>query len=138
MTEWGGGPVILRLDTLFNDIAAHPAAPKYWWVYALLFSTMIPSLFNLAIGGVSLARGIPVARSWLYSRMPESGEIAWGRQILMAVALTGVTVLGGAIGIGALILLILSGYFALYFAVTHGLGYSLLDLARLIAGLSGH
>jgi hypothetical protein len=138
MTEWGGGPVILRLDNLFNDIAAHPAAPKYWWVYALLFSTMIPSLFNLAIGGASLARGIPIARSWLYNRMPVSDEIAFGQRLMMTAALTGITVLGGALGAGVLLLLILGAYFALYFAVTHGLGYSLLDLARLIAGLAGH
>ena len=41
---------ILRPDDLFDDIAAHPTAPEYWWVYALLFSTMIPSIINLMIG----------------------------------------------------------------------------------------
>ena len=32
-------------------ITGHPSAPEYWWLYALLLSTMIPSLVNLVIGG---------------------------------------------------------------------------------------
>jgi hypothetical protein len=44
----------LDLDTLFDGMAANPAAPEYWWVYALLLSTMIPSLVNLVIGGTAL------------------------------------------------------------------------------------
>jgi hypothetical protein len=43
----GGGPPILPLSELFDGIAAHPSAPEYWWLYALLLSTMIPSLVNL-------------------------------------------------------------------------------------------
>jgi hypothetical protein len=35
---------------LFDGIAAHLSAPEYWWLYALLLSTMIPSLVNLIIG----------------------------------------------------------------------------------------
>jgi hypothetical protein len=40
----GGSKPVLPLDVLFNGIAAHPTAPEYWWLYALLLSTMIPSL----------------------------------------------------------------------------------------------
>ena len=47
------------LDALFDGIATHPTAPEYWWIYALLLSTMIPSLINLVIGGASLSRGVP-------------------------------------------------------------------------------
>ena len=43
----GGGKPVLPLDALFNGIAAYPTAPEYWWLYALLLSTMIPSLVNL-------------------------------------------------------------------------------------------
>src|SRR6202047_802511 len=39
----GGGSPVLPLEPLFNGIAAHPSAPEYLWLYALLFSTMIPS-----------------------------------------------------------------------------------------------
>jgi len=38
----GGGKAILGLDALFDGVAAHPTAPEYWWLYALLLSTMIP------------------------------------------------------------------------------------------------
>ena len=52
-----GGAKILPIDQLFTGIRDQPSAPDYWWVYALLLSTMIPSLVNLIIGGASLARG---------------------------------------------------------------------------------
>jgi hypothetical protein len=32
----GGGKPVLPLDTLFDGIANNPAAPEYWWAYALL------------------------------------------------------------------------------------------------------
>lgn len=55
----GGGKPILPLGPFFDGIMSQPTAPEYWWVYALLFSTMIPSIVNLAIGGASLMRGVP-------------------------------------------------------------------------------
>jgi hypothetical protein len=55
---------VLPLDKLFDGIAAQPSAPEYWWAYALLLSTMIPSLLNLMIGGaVVAARHSKAARS---------------------------------------------------------------------------
>jgi hypothetical protein len=50
----GGGVPVLPLETLFNGVAEQPTAPEYWWLYAPLLSTMIPSLVNLVIGGASL------------------------------------------------------------------------------------
>jgi hypothetical protein len=47
------------------------AAPEYWWAYALLLSTMIPSLVNLAIGGMALTRGIPWLARLLLQWIPE-------------------------------------------------------------------
>jgi hypothetical protein len=55
----GGGAAVLPLPALFDGIAKNPGAPEYWWIYAFLFSTMIPSLINLAIGGMALMQGIP-------------------------------------------------------------------------------
>jgi hypothetical protein len=57
----GGGKdaAVLPFPDFFDEIAKNPGAPEYWWAYALLFSTMIPSLINLAIGGMALTRGIP-------------------------------------------------------------------------------
>jgi hypothetical protein len=34
----GGGKPVLPLDTFFDGIAQNPAAPEYWWAYALLSS----------------------------------------------------------------------------------------------------
>ena len=72
----GGGKPILPLDTLFDGVAANPTAPEYWWLYALLLSTMIPSLVNLVIGGTSLVRGVPGVSSLLLRFMPERGNVA--------------------------------------------------------------
>ena len=43
LAEHGGGAPVLALDPFFTGIAEHPAAPEYWWIYALLLSTMISS-----------------------------------------------------------------------------------------------
>ena len=67
----GSSAAILPLDKLFTGIAAHPEAPEYWWAYALLFSTMIPSLLNLMIGGASLMRGIPGVSALLLRSLPD-------------------------------------------------------------------
>lgn len=69
----GGGEPVLPLDVLFDGIAKNPAAPEFWWVYALLLSSMIPSLINLMIGGTSLLRGIPGLSAWFLSKMPPGG-----------------------------------------------------------------
>jgi hypothetical protein len=59
LVSHGGGVPILPLGPLFDGIAEDPAAPEYWWIYALLLATMIPSIINLAIGGMAFTRGIP-------------------------------------------------------------------------------
>jgi hypothetical protein len=53
-TVGGAEARILPLQQFFDGFAANPGAPEYWWAYALLFSTMIPSLINLMIGGASV------------------------------------------------------------------------------------
>jgi hypothetical protein len=66
----GGGNSILPLEPLLKGIAERPSAPEYWWIYALLLFTMIPSLVNLAIGGTSLVRGVPGLPKRLLGSMP--------------------------------------------------------------------
>jgi hypothetical protein len=120
---------ILPLDDLFDGIAADPGAATYWWVYALLLSTMIPSLLNLAIGGASLARGLPPLRRLLLHLMPEGKAPAPFNRQLIALLLIGQIVLGGFLGIGVPAGLL---YMALDRAAPM-LGYDLLDLARDVA-----
>jgi hypothetical protein len=92
---------VLPLGPLFAGIASRPAAPEFWWVYAMLLSTMIPSLVNLPIGGASLLRGIPwvtalVLRNMSDRRAPPAFERTW-----MTLLLTLQVFLGGLLGIAA-------------------------------------
>jgi hypothetical protein len=48
---------IALADALFDGVAKNPTAPEYWWAYALLLSSMIPSFINLAISGMAPTRG---------------------------------------------------------------------------------
>jgi hypothetical protein len=44
---------VLPLDTLFDGIEQGSGNPEYYWVYALLVSTPIPSVLTLMLGGAS-------------------------------------------------------------------------------------
>jgi hypothetical protein len=97
----GGGKPVLPLDPLFTGMAANPTAPEYWWLYALLLSTMIPSLVNLVIGGTSLVRGLPGVPSVLLRYIPERGGVLrWDRHWI-ATVLTAQIAAGAALGIAA-------------------------------------
>ena len=129
LAQYGSGKPVLPLGALFDGIAAHPAAPEYWWVYALLLSSMIPSLLNLMIGGTSLVRGVPGVASFLLRFIPERGGVLkWDRHWI-AAALTTQVALGAALGIAAQVLLVvvLIGYVMPLF------GLELLDMARGVA-----
>jgi hypothetical protein len=56
VTRAGGIP-FLPIRAFFDRISGNPAAPQFWWAYALLLATMSPSLINLMIGGASLIGG---------------------------------------------------------------------------------
>ncbi|MGH6812946.1 MAG: esterase/lipase family protein, partial [Methylocella sp.] len=97
----GGGEkaAVLPLDALFDGIAKNPAAPEYWWVYALLLSSMIPSLINLMIGGTSLLRGIPGLASVLLRFMPAGKAPPAFERAWLALVLTGQIFAGAFLGI---------------------------------------
>ena len=128
----GGGKPVLPLDTLFNGIAAHPEAPEYWWVYALLLSTLLPSLINLMIGGASLMRGFPGVPSILRRFMPEGHAVPSFDRVWIALVLT-FQVVGGAIA-GALAQVLLAVAVTIYLMPWFGLG--LLDMARDVAAFN--
>ncbi|MBM3551172.1 MAG: hypothetical protein FJX45_05260 [Alphaproteobacteria bacterium] len=74
LAEQGGGeqarvlpPSRFYLGMLERD----PAAPEFWWLYATLFSTMIPSVINLFIAGFSFLRTLPWTRNFLLSNLRE-------------------------------------------------------------------
>jgi hypothetical protein len=95
----GDGSPVLPLKELLDGISAYPAAAAYWWIYALLLSTMIPSLVNLVIGGTSLVRGVPGAPPLLLQKIPAQGNVPKFDRAWIATALTAQVALGAALGV---------------------------------------
>jgi hypothetical protein len=127
----GGGEqaAVLPLDKLFDGIARNPSAPEYWWAYALLLSTMIPSIINLAIGGMALSRGIPWLAQILLQWIPEGKAVPEYKRQPAAIGLTVQMFAGAGLGIAAQGLLA----WGLIFHVMPALGLDLLDMARAVA-----
>jgi len=132
LAAYGGGAPVLALDQLFEGIAGHPTVPEYWWLYALLLSTMIPSLLNLVIGGTSLVRGVPGVPSLLLRFMPERSTVPRFERAWIATVLTAQVAAGAALGIAAQIFLVwvIIGYVMPWF------GADLLDMARDVAAFN--
>jgi hypothetical protein len=132
LAEFGGGPdkQVLPLAPLFDGMAANPWAPEYWWAYALLLSTMIPSLISLTIGGASLFRGIPGLPALLLRVIPADKtsmpalDRAW-----LALVLTCQVFAGAFLGIAAQAFLAIG----VIFYILPWLGFGLLDTAREVA-----
>ena len=122
---------ILPLHDLFDGIQATPAAPEFWWVYAMLLSTMIPSLANLTIAGGSLLRGVPWITALLLRNLPEHSAPPTFERLWMTLLLTAQLFIGGLLGIAA------QGFLAYVVIglVLPWFGLDLLDLARFVAAL---
>jgi hypothetical protein len=125
----GGGKPVLPLDTLFDGIAKNPAAPEYWWAYALLLSSMIPSLINLAIGGMAFTRGIPWLARLILNWIPEGKAVPEYKRQLVTIGLTLQMFAGAGLGIAAQAFLA----WGLIFHVMPWIGLDLLDMARAVA-----
>ena len=119
----------LPLDPLFDGIAKDPAAPEYWWVYALLLSTMIPSIINLAIGGMAFTRGIPWLARLLLQWIPEGKAVPEYKRQPAAIGLTIQMFAGAFLGIAAQAFLA----WVLISMSCHAIGLGLLDTARAVA-----
>jgi hypothetical protein len=125
----GGGKPVLPLDALFDGIAKHPAAPEYWWAYALLLSSMIPSLINLAIGGMAFTRGIPWLARLILNWIPEGKAVPEYKRQPAAIGLTVQMFAGAGLGIAAQAFLA----WGLIFHLMPWIGLDLLDMARAVA-----
>ena len=90
---------------------------------------MIPSIINLAIGGMAFTRGIPWLWRLLLQWMPEGKAVPEYKRQLTANGLTGQMFAGAFLNIAAQGLLA----WASFFHVMPALGLDLLDRARPVA-----
>ncbi len=51
----GGGAAVLPIVATLDALVAAPADPQFYWIYLMLFSTLVPSLLHVLGGLVSLA-----------------------------------------------------------------------------------
>jgi hypothetical protein len=109
--------------------ANNPAAPEYWWAYALLLSSMIPSIVNLTIAGMAFTRGIPWLAWLLLQWIPEGKAVPDYRRPLAAIGLTTQMFAGVGLGIAAQAFLV----WGIIFHVMPWVGLDLLDMARAVA-----
>lgn len=97
------------------DVAAYLAAladpvqrtdPRYYWLYAMLFSSQIPAIANFAIGAMCLLRGLRRWNRMILHLLPEAGPIGSWQRIGAAGLSAGQLALATAIGLSAYYLLI--------------------------------
>jgi hypothetical protein len=89
----GADARILPLGPLFTGLQSTPSDYEYWWVWFLLFSSMIPSILNLSFAAAFL-RGLPGPNKWILDRMPVGKAVREHDHLVVASALTG-QILGG-------------------------------------------
>jgi hypothetical protein len=132
LAVYGGEAPVLPLDEqTFKGIAR--GAPEYWWLYALLLSTMIPSLVNLVIAGASLLRGLPGVPTLLLRFMPVSERAVPDFNRAWIATVLSLQVVGGAIvGIVAQALLAT----AMIWYIIPFVGLELIKMARDVAAFN--
>jgi len=99
------GVQIFPLDELFEGLRDKPRDAEFWWIWLMLFSTLIPSLINLAIGASAFLRGIPFLNDWILRRMPTGSVIDEDQRTIIASALASQLV-GGILITGVLLYLL--------------------------------
>jgi hypothetical protein len=130
LAVYGGGKSVLPpMREYLDAIQADPIRPEYWWIYATLFSTMLPSLINLLIAGVSLARGVPGVSSWLLGKVNETEAVPAYDRLLVAVVLALQGVAGAVMAVAAQGFL----FWVIIYQGMPRLGIGALDLAHLVA-----
>jgi hypothetical protein len=136
MAVKGGGAPILAvaplLDAVIDGLRTNAFKAEYWWIYTLMLSAMIPSLLNLAIGGFSLVRGIPVLSRHLSPYLPEGHAVAPHDRNWIALVLAIQVMVGICLGLVSQFILLpwwIFGY------VMPGLGFGVLQFAQRIEAL---
>lgn len=132
LAEIGGGEKARVLPPMQFYLAAlrtEPQAPEFWWVYATLFSTMLPSVINLFIAGFSFLRGLPILRDFLLGVMRENETMPAAHRFAAALILTLQGSFAVVFAVGAQALLA----WGLLWHLMPMLGLGVLDLAEKVA-----
>jgi hypothetical protein len=128
LAEIGGGTearILPNMQDYLSMLRSSPRDSKFWWIYATLFSTMLPSVANLFVAGFSFLRGLPKTRAFLLRVMRPGETMPAGRRFAAALILT----LQGAVAV----LFALGAQAALAYGVLWSflpwLGADILDIA---------
>ena len=127
----GGGQAVLPLHTLLADLQAHPAEPEFWWIYALLLSTLLPSAVNAVVGCTSWLRSWGWLNARLLRQMParagaRKAEALVYHRLQVACWLTAQLAVGTVMGVLALGLWV----WAVLGGLLPWMGLGLLDMMR--------
>jgi hypothetical protein len=120
------------LDAAMDSFKRNSFKAEYWWIYTLMLSAMLPSLTNLAIGGFSLVRGIPILSRHLHVYFPEGHAVAPHHRNWLALVLAIQVLAGICLGLVAQFVLLpwwIFGYFL------PGLGFGVAKFAHSIEAL---
>lgn len=90
---------LVDVGSRISLLSQRPGDPANWWIYTVVFSTITPSILNLAISGFSLVRGVPWISAQVYRNMPEDRIVPLFKRTWMATVLTAQIVFAGAFGI---------------------------------------
>lgn len=104
LAELGGGEkarVLPPMQFYLAALRSTPRATEFWWLYATLFSTMLPSIINLFIAGFSFLRSLPSLRAFLLRAMRPCETMPAGRRFAAALILTLQTAFAAIFAIGA-------------------------------------
>ena len=130
LAQRGGGVAVLPLAPLLRDLSAAPAEPEFWWIYALLLSTLLPSAVNAVVGCASWLRSWPGLNRWILGQMPDrKGRVAETLvydRLSVAAVLTAQLAVGTLVGLAALGLWV----WGLLAWLMPRLGLNLLDMMR--------
>jgi hypothetical protein len=101
----GASARTLPLGPLFEGLETRPGDPEFWWLWLMLFSTLIPSALNLCIAAASLIRGLPFVNAWTVKRMQTAGAMRDNDRLLLASAMSA-QIAGGFLATGTALYLI--------------------------------
>jgi hypothetical protein len=101
----GANAETLPLGPLFEGLETRLGNPEFWWVWLMLFSTLIPSAFNLCVAAASLIRGLPFLNTWIVKRLQMAGAMRDSDRLLVASALSA-QIAGGFLATGVALYLI--------------------------------